>query len=481
MFSDAVARTLPAALLLSLALATAAPAAAAPSTVARFVPAGVPSTHSGPVLAGNAAAWARHLPAGGWAVERGSPGSDVERVALSGRPDATVHELRMVGGSSTRIAWLDYGYSVVGNKTYVTHVRRRQLMTSGSTAAVAGCGGQMPPCECPPYCGFNDDPLGGDLDGDVLAYLEGYYTGDRRIVVDDLASPADPLRIDPDRLVDYVRIAGDHVAWLERTLTADPQSWTVVWNWREGREVLRLHRRELLDVQADGKIVVAGPGRGLTWFAPGDPDPHVIQAPANHTYSGVRLARDRLLFVDALDTAYEGGPPIALVTSDLAGNTQAVGAGGTAPDELSRAGVDFDGRRAAWTTRACGLVSVRFDDDVTAPRGDFAPPPPCTPPSIAKIGSTSGDRIAVHVRCKRGCKGLVGLYDTSSPRRGRIARASVDLRRAGSRRVLLTPSAAYLKQRRPNTKKVRVQAIFDGRDGRGLRVGAVALGSVRRP
>jgi hypothetical protein len=464
--------------LAALWLAAAAPAQAAPSTVTRFVPTAAELfAYSGPVLAGDSVAWTRNLPAGDWTVERGSPGSARVRVALSKRPDTTAHQVWLIGGSSTRLAWLDHAYDVVDAKSSTTITRRRQIFASPPTAPVAGCGDRLPECRCPAYCGYFD-PLRGDLDGDVLAYLDGDHL-DRTIVVDDLASAGEPIRIDRHKLVETVQVAGDHVAWFEGRLGTTDESRTVVWNWREGREVYHVERDYLNALQRDGKIVVDRPGdEGLRWFGPNDPTPHPLDAPPGRYYANVRMANDRLLFTEGL---IANGSTTRLLTSDLAGAVETVASGETLPSLGIPHPLDFDGRRAAWTTRDCGLVAVVLDDDVTGDRGDPAPASSCSPPQIADLRVTENGNVAVKLICRRGCRGMLALYAVDSEPRSRLARRRLDLRAgSGARRVLLVPSDAD-QRRLQGIGKLRVHAIFSGSDGRGRTVGSARAGSLRHP
>jgi hypothetical protein len=148
-------------------------------------------------------------------------------------------------------------------------------------------------------------------------------------------------------------------------------------------------------------------------------------------------------------------------------------------------GFDFDGRRATWTASGCGFVSVLVDPDVDSvdpPRGEPAPPP-CTPPRIQGIGLGSGEAVVVKVVCRRGCRGrLRADADAALGATAPLAVRSLDLRASTRvRRITLMPSAADRRRLAARPRQLRLQALFDGRDGRGRRVATTRAGSVKRP
>ncbi|HEX8052197.1 MAG TPA: hypothetical protein VF517_04335 [Thermoleophilaceae bacterium] len=202
------------------------PAGAAPRDVSTFVPSYAEPyasesnsfySWSGPVLAGGSAAWARSRPQGGWVVERAAPGQPVTRLATSERPtigSRVIHTVRPAGGSASRVAWTDTAFDVLDAHGMSYRSIRSRLYATGAGGAsiVTGCGDGPSECRCPQFC--SNFSYAADLDGDVLAYVEGNYPH-RTIVVDDLASADAPVRIEVGGDAgDHIRIAGDHVAYV---------------------------------------------------------------------------------------------------------------------------------------------------------------------------------------------------------------------------------------------------------------------------
>ena len=222
-----------AALAVALVAVPAAPASAAPRPVYSFVPSEIEpyADATTPSTAGRAQYWpetwwpgrAAARAAGGWwgrSTTAGSgafPAASIERPVVAGR---LVQQVRIAGGSPTRVVWTDTATEVLNPRAMDYRTVRSRIFTSdaqGRTILVTGCGENGgPPCDCPPFCSNHSFPA--DLDGDMLAYIEGYYPN-RRIVIDDLTSSAEPLRIETgDTIGDRVRIAGDLIAtWTSAT------------------------------------------------------------------------------------------------------------------------------------------------------------------------------------------------------------------------------------------------------------------------
>jgi hypothetical protein len=464
------------AVLVAVAAAWPAQAAAAPERVFRFVPSyGEPyaannpfRSYAGPQLAGSELVWARAAFGGGWVVERGRG----LRVASSARPSEggnTVHTLRVAGGSPSRVAWTDSAYDVLDAKGMSYRSVRSTVTTAtpgGAPTTAVGCHDRES-CACPRHCSDHSYPA--DLDGDVLAYVEGHYPN-RAVVVDDLASEDPPLRIEADEIDAFVRIAGDHVAFSQLGFNSQPR--TTVYDWRARRELYRIPVPRVADLQADGKLVTTDVSGSLVWYSATEPTPHPIAPPPKRTVGDMRIAGDRIAFTH---TRRYGEDPMLAVT-DLAGNTKDVAPG---PGYGMLA---FDGRRAGWMAERCGLIEVLLDPDVDRPGGDPPPRNACVPPRIDDLRIDSQGRIAVKVLCQAGCRGTLGIYRHGGSPVRKLATRRISL--GASRRVRtvrLTPSDAGFRAMSTPTGSLRIEARFLGRDGRSQLVGAAQAGKVRHP
>jgi hypothetical protein len=455
-------------LALALALALHASAPAAPRQVARFVPSyaepfsGLDSNSwATPVLAGESAVWARSRPGGGWSVERGTPGARPTRVAFSERPVGgyrVLHRIRMAGGSPTRIAWSDSATEVF-SASHMSYqpIRSRVLAAAPGVAPVpiVGCASRDECYGNPEFVG--DHTYVADLHGDVVAYVTGAYP-DYTVVVDDVDSPADPVRIETGVLYSHLRLAGDYVAYVD----ASKDEWqTVVYDWRARREVYRVPHGEH-DLQADGKLARIDEEGRLVWHSPSEPRAHRIDSSDDRRYDAVRIGGDRILATHGLD---------GLRVVELDGRFRDIGV------KLRYTGYDFDGGRATWATAECGFVSVWLDPDVDVEDPQKGEPelPPCTPPEIRGIQATGDGRVVVKLVCADSCRGPA--LGTASP----LARRRIGLR--ASRRALrvhLRPSKADRERLRKRPSPLNVQAIFEGRD-RDRPVAATKRGSLKRP
>jgi hypothetical protein len=470
-------------LALALLLLGSGGATAAPRVVTSFVPSSsessggpVETAYSGPFLAGGQVAWTRNLHAGGWVVERGAPGARVKRIATVARPAADHHFVRMRGASAARTAYTDYAFDILSDRPPRGATIRNLIGTStlapGSSQDLVGCGGaSQPPCACQGDC--YPDELQGRLEGDTLAYVEGSF-GDAVIVVDDLASPAAPVRIDRDAAIYGLRVAGSMLAWAE---SGAGRARTVVYDWRAGRELYTVDGVFPQALQADGKIATLDSDWGLSWHGPAEPAGHRIERPAGTQVSRVRLAADRLLFVEG------GSGPTRLLLAGLSGGVAEVASryccGGDAPF----ANLDFDGTRATWASFDCGLVAIVLEPDVTraAPGRPASTACGARPPELSQIKFASGGRLAARMTCEKGCRGAVALYEAGRSSHSRLARRTVDLR--PSKRphwVYFTPSAP-VRKRIAKLAQLRVQGVFSGRDGPGRRVADTRTGTLKRP
>ena len=481
-----MARRFALALALLGALLAPSSASADPALVKRWVPSlgEMPGVFypqfsvSGPHLAGPAAVWARNLPTDGWVVERAAPGAAPVEVARSTRPASDHHLVGLIGASPGRVAWTDNAYYVLNAHDGSFMTVRSELWAAttepGSQGRVAGCdnaGG--PSCTCPSSCG--DHAFVGELDGDVLAYVDGYrYGPGGTIVVDDLSSADEPVRIDPGESFDFgVQIAGDYVAWLARR--PDPNSRLYVRNWRTGEPVYDVPASSLADLQPDGKAIGAASYDGrLRWYSPSDPSPHLIERRPGRYFLGLRMVADRVAFIDSAKYQRDRGIGVA----GLDGEVTVVARGLHEPADYD--GLDFDGRRLAWLSVQCGVASVLVEPDAVDSPGGAAPAPGCSPPGVNDMRVDSRGRLAVRLLCRLGCRGKLTGYAVTPPAR-RLASRRIDLpARTRPQGVLLTPSASD-REKLSEAGAMRVQVLFSGRDGRGHQVGGGSAGKVRRP
>jgi translation initiation factor IF-1 len=461
-------------LALSAALACASATSAAPQVVTQFVPSVAEGSlsdtnrsFSAPGLYGDAVAWTRAMPTGEWTVQSAVPGSPARAHWISRLPDADTHIVGLVGASPTRIAWFDLAWNVLSAHDMRSQVLRDEFRTTGSNVPVDRCGEGGPPC-CTDYC-----PLfrSSDLDGDVLAYVDGTSSrGD--VVVDDLSSDAPPVRLDVQGSVNLTaRVAGRYVAYMR--LRADDYIDVIVVDWRSGGEVHRVEAQYLYDLQSDGKVLTTGPGRTLSWSSPSEPAHHpIFEVPQDRSHVGLRIAEDRIAMVE-----YDTAGHQRVVTSDLSGNRHVVAQAHHDPSQRVLVNLAFDGHRVAWTALQCGLVSVLLEP--RAMEGVAPAPPACTPPKLRKISRTAGGDIVAHVVCAEGCRGRLRGYFASGFQR-RFARRSVELAPSTEpRRVVLRVATQHRKRFR--ARKVPVQVIFTGEDGGGNTVGTSGVGTLRRP
>jgi hypothetical protein len=469
----------------ALAVLPAAPAVAAPRPVYGFVPSEIEPygsvidnyySWSSPVMAGDAVVWARSRAGGGWVVEQAPPGATGRVVATIVRPTGgsrVVQSVRVAGGSPTRVVWTDTATDVLNAHGMDYRTVRSSIFTSdaqGRTIFVTGCSEMGRPCECPPFCSNHTFPA--DLDGDVLAYVEGNYP-DRRIVIDDLSSSAEPVRLDTgDRVGDRIRIAGDVIAYVSVF------DHVVVYDWRARRELYRVPDYIVYDLQPDGKLVaVQDPGR-IVWHSPAEPQAHRIEPPEGRRYLSARIAGDRILATHEI----KFGRSRTLAVVGLDGRARDI-----AGADSGFFGLDFDGRRAAWSALSCGRVSMVLDPDVdeTDPQPANSEParPACVPPTIRGIGVGSRGQVVVKLVCGGGCSGrLRADADPALGAAAPLARRSLDLRPSDRvRRVELLPSRADRKRLLNRGSELRVQAVFAGSDRNKVAVGATRAGSVKRP
>lgn len=467
---------------LALALVVPASASAAPREVTRFVPSYAEpfgeffqNSWATPVLAGDSAVWARSRPSSGWVVERGTPDARPSRVAFSERPTGgyrVLHRITMAGGSPTRVAWSDGAVEVHSASHMAYTPFRHRLMTATPGGAPA------PVLECTRFTECYEDGLVGydsyfgDLDGEVVAYITGRYP-DYSIVVDDLQSSAEPVRIETGSLdYRYLRIAGSYVVWTNISIDGYE---TVVYDWRARREVYRAPGSGY-ELQSDGKVAAVAPGDdgGIRWYSRSEPRAHEIDPPSGGFYGAVRIAGDRLLALE------RDGRARTLVVMGLDGS----GRRSIGPVQEYPAGYDFDGKRATWATAECGFVSMWFDPDVDveAPVRAGAALPPCTPPSIRGIQAAGDGRIVVKLVCAASCRGRLDVFvdpelGTARP----LARRRIGLRaNRRVRRVYLKPSKADRARIRKRPRVLNIQAIFEGSDG-DRSVAATRRGSLKRP
>jgi hypothetical protein len=460
-------------------------AQAAPGVVFSFVPSEIEPyadassalySWSSPVLAGDAAVWARSRAGGGWVVERTPAGATGTRVATTLRPAVggrVVQSVRMAGGSPTRVVWTDTATEVLNPKGMDYRTVRSSIFNSdaeGRTIFVTGCNEMGRPCECPPFCSNHTFPA--DLDGDVLAYVEGAYPN-RRIVIDDLSSAAESLRPETrDTIGDRIRIAGDLIAYVSVF------DHVVVYDWRARRELYRVPSYIVFDLQSDGKLVTVNDAGQIVWHSPAEPQAHRIDPPERRRYLSARIGGDRILATHEI--RFGLSPTLAVV--DLDGQRRDI-AGATS----GFFGLDFDGRRAATSLLVCGRVSMLLDTDVDAvdpAPADAAPTlPACVPPEIRGIGVGSRGQVVVKLVCAGGCTGR--LRTDADPALGAaapLARRTIELSASTRvRRIELMPSRADRRSLLDRGAELRVQATFDGRDRRRQPVGATRAGSLKRP
>jgi hypothetical protein len=472
-------------------LAAQGSASAAPQTVARFVPSQGESpsafypyfSFSGPALAGDSVVWARNLPGGGWVVERGTAAGRVTRIARSARPPSDAHILNVVGATPARVAWADHAYNVISGHDMNYQTVRSTLYAAGTRAGsatpVTGCGAPgLPPCRCPMNC--PESQIFADLGGDLLAYVEGPNYTQRTIVLDDLSARGDPLRIDPGAPIGtQVRIAGDYVAYIERTF--DPGSYLVVYDWRNRRELYRVAEGRIFDLQADGKLAAIGFDERLRWFSPAEPNGRVIVDRVDRrSLSNVRIAGDRIAFTDT-NTYAAGDSRIAV--ADLDGEARVIAGGGAAPVTGALGILDFDGRRAAWTSMACGIVSVVVEPDAL---GDAVRSPPslrCTPPQIEDLRVAPGGRLVARVLCAQGCRGkFLVTAERSTLAEPTLVSARAELRASSrTQRLVLSPSRDVRRRLSKLSGSLRAQILFSGRDGDGSQTAATRVVKLKRP
>lgn len=470
----------------ALALTAAVPAAqAAPQTVKQFAPSHRETpgslypyySFSGPELAGPVSvAWARSLPGGGWVVETANPGGPGSQViARVVRPASDYHLIGLVGASATRIAWTDIAFYVVNAHDGRVQVVRDGLYATdrpGMERAVMGCGGpSTPPCACQTYC--DSTPPAADLEGNVLAYVEGDFS-DRTIVVDDLASEADPVRVPAGSGVfDFVRIAGDRLLYLDISTN---QPVAVVYDWRASRELYRVRTGQYYALQSDGKLAVVGTDGRLRWYRADGSQGGVIEPGTGRRFAEVRMAADRLAIRDERDS----GGDRRLRVDDLNGATRAFAGGATAPAGMTARSFDFDGRRAAWVSLECGVTSVIVESDVLSPSAGPRPAARCLPPAITDLRVTDRGLLVADVVCARGCRGTFNGYRITPPD-SKLGYRRLDLSASPKRRRISfrPPAAERERLRRPGATRVHVH--FSGRDGGGHPVGAGRVGTVKRP
>lgn len=472
-------------LLVALAGAVPAQAVAAPVPIFRFVPSyGEPyaspsntrSAYSTPALAsvpsgGPDLVWARASPGGGWVVERGPSGGN-SRLGWVPRPSegrSMVHTVRIVGASPGRAAWTDSAFDVLDAHGMSYRTARSRITTVTPAAApelVVGCS-DRDTCACPPHCSNHTYPA--ELDGDVLAYVDGAYPN-RSVVIDDLSSSEPPARIETHDIGDFVQLAGDHVAFTQFGVGYEPR--TVVYDWRARREVYAVALQSVRDLQPDGKLLATNFQDQMVWYSPAEPHPHVIAPPPGRHLGDARMARDRIAFTHA--RRYGDGPVLAI--TDLTGDMKDIGPGPRFGD------LAFDGMSAGWMAERCGLIEVFVLARVDQPGGDARSPKPCSPPAIRDLGFGSGGRIVVKAVCPTGCHGILGIYAHAGFRVPKLVTRRMNLRR-GSRvqTIHLVPPGPTRRALERHTGPVRLQARYLGRDGRGQLVGASKAGTVKRP
>jgi hypothetical protein len=233
---------------------------------------------------------------------------------------------------------------------------------------------------------------------------------------------------------------GGVVAFSVHTGEDDPRDPEVaVMDLATGQERYRVPLRgESFDVQADGKVAMAGL-RWLAWASPTEPRLHRIPTSPALWPEPLELAGDRIVVRAVGRPVPTGG------TGITADRRLVVGLDGRvapiSPRSVYLGGVDFDGRHVAWSAGDCILVS-----DLQGPAPVAIPPGPCPraelvledlPPVVQRTFRTSVSCVSA----PRGeCRGIVrvirGRGTIIARARFRLAagrRGSVHLRVSGRR------------------------------------------------
>jgi hypothetical protein len=322
----------------------------------------------GPVLAGDAVAWAEESGGTGslhfWNARRGDRAVYRSDSLALGRPFAA---------SPTLLAF-ERGYP--GCPPPAGHV-----CPEGADAVVGPLTGPYRILVRPRTCFLPGMENALALDRGVVAYVELDCTHQRlRVAVQDVGRrrPSRVLR-DAPITADCCRdiaIAGKYVAWTERRDI-------VVYDRAARRVAYRARVRPVgidsdvgFDLQADGKLAVAfrlvelaraGP-TAIAWLSPSSPSLHLL--PFRGTDTRIRIAGDRIAF-----HRFVSQERSALVVTDLKRRARTF-ARFAQPTGLR--GFDFDGQRLSWAS-----------DRITSRRVDCPPPGEGRPCIRRETGATS--------------------------------------------------------------------------------------------
>lgn len=345
-------------------------------------------------------------------IDFDAPVEDQHRVWLARPGDAPRHIANEAPKSALRYTWPYLSLSIASSGANIAIARdeggeeytspglvedvvytRRQLrgLRTGSRP-----GWRLPACSTP---GWADASNILEADGDALVAPVSACRNEG-IAVRLFSQGGATARTFPDaNATAGFDVAGPYVAYLDR----DEQ--LVVADWRTGVRVLSApaprDRKNLTwhngpALQPDGTVVlVSGPAYGcvrkLFVLSPRSPAPRELPVTA---CGHVSVAGGRIALVRKLGRGTE------LVTVDLAGaDLRPVARFG----EGAAQGVDFDGRRIAWSTSRCAdsVVSI---DDWDPERVTPAPPVDC--PAYVKGRSFRVDAkgtVRIPFRCPQGC------------------------------------------------------------------------------
>ena len=284
-----------------------------------------------------------------------------------------------------------------------------------------------------------------DLDGDRIAYADGYpyYYN---VVVRDLAAEQDLVTLKASRI--ETRLAGRFLAYV------DPAGNIVVYDVDARRQLYSVTVPGCsFDVQADGKLVVAGCGKtGVTWYSPADLLPHRIAATGD-LQAGYGSGAVPVAIAD--DTIAYTRKDAGLGVSDLAGHFRVLAADAVHP-------VDFDLRDAhlAYATPGCSSdTGAVWVDDLAGPVAGTKPAACRLVVEKTKLRVSRGV-VRIPVSCPTGCRGNIGIF-TGGPYEEEGDTASVELK-AGESRTVRVRVAGSRAPKHTRTARLYVEASIDG-------------------
>lgn len=432
---------------LTCAAVLAAPAAARAETLGDFArvrarafgydPA---ASLAGPVLAGGSVVWGRLLPDGAWQIESGGARGPVRALALSTSAGG-YHTVTQLAASASRVIWLDNGFDVINAHDNVIRTLRYQVR------AVPLAGGRVRTaldCAAEPGC----DPRSGVsawLEGDTLAYaLFGSFTEPATIALRPLSggpAPA-PGRIPAGSSV--VAAAGARVAYVAGDFLHGT-GMLVVYDAAAGREAYRLAlptaALPMASLQrSDGRLAAilaqlpspAAPATGaLRWFEPDGAPGGTLPLPRGRYVFALRFAGDRVAVLDGAQP-YVTSTDLRLRVFDLNGRSRTIARFPAGDGTLDGGRWDFDGRTFAWAqTDRCGQTSLVRR---SASARELTVSGRCESAIVAPspLRADRSGRLAIPVRCPRGCRGTLTIRRQDPSGGSLLARVRVALRR-GSR------------------------------------------------